>query len=219
MKNVKAFIFDMDGVLLDTESLCKKCWRLAAQERGLSDVDTVYYKCVGQASQDTLRTLQNFWGNCDSCGNFDAREWYDYAKSLFYKVEKSDGLEKMHGAEECLKRLKNKGYTLALASSTRRSSVERQLTNAGLINYFKTLTCGDSVKHSKPDPEIYINACASLGLKPEECAAVEDSPNGVLSAYSAGLSVIMVPDQIQPAEEIKKLCTEIFSTLDEIEPA
>ncbi len=216
IENVKAFIFDMDGVLLDTESLCKKCWRLAAQERGLKDVDSVYYKCVGQASQDTLRTLQSFFEKQDK--NFVAEEWYEYAKTFFYKVEESQGLEKMKGAEECLIRLSKKGYILALASSTRRTSVERQLARAGLIKYFKTLTCGDSVKHSKPDPEIYTNACASIGLLPQNCVAVEDSPNGVISAYNAGLKVVMIPDQIQPTDEIKKMCTKVLKSLDELEP-
>lgn len=124
----------------------------------------------------------------------------------------------MKGAEECLKRLSEKGCILALASSTRRTSVERQLTRAGLIKYFKTLTCGDSVKHSKPDPEIYTKACASVGVLPQDCAAVEDSPNGVISAYRAGLKVIMVPDQIQPTDEIKKMCTAVLTSLDELEP-
>lgn len=215
-ENIKTFIFDMDGVLLDTESLCKKCWRLAAEERGLKNVDEVYYKCVGQASQDTLRNLQDFFENQDK--NFVAEEWYEYAKSFFYKVEESQGLEKMKGAEECLKRLSEKGCVLALASSTRRTSVERQLTRAGLIKYFKTLTCGDSVKHSKPDPEIYTKACASVGVLPQDCAAVEDSPNGVISAYRAGLKVIMIPDQIQPTDEIKKMCTAVLTSLDELEP-
>lgn len=215
-ENIKTFIFDMDGVLLDTESLCKKCWRLAAEERGLKNVDEVYYKCVGQASQDTLRNLQDFFENQDK--NFVAEEWYEYAKSFFYKVEESQGLEKMKGAEECLKRLSEKGCVLALASSTRRTSVERQLTRAGLIKYFKTLTCGDSVKHSKPDPEIYTKACASVGVLPQDCAAVEDSPNGVISAYRAGLKVIMIPDQIQPTDEIKKMCTVVLTSLDELEP-
>lgn len=215
-ENIKTFIFDMDGVLLDTESLCKKCWRLAAEERGLKNVDEVYYKCVGQASQDTLRNLQDFFENQDK--NFVAEEWYEYAKSFFFKVEESQGLEKMKGAEECLKRLSEKGCVLALASSTRRTSVERQLTRAGLIKYFKTLTCGDSVKHSKPDPEIYTKACASVGVLPQDCAAVEDSPNGVISAYRAGLKVIMIPDQIQPTDEIKKMCTAVLTSLDELEP-
>lgn len=211
---ISAFIFDMDGVLLDTESLCKKCWRLAAEEWKLKNVDEVYYQCVGQATQDTLFTLQNFFEKQNK--NFNAREWYDCARNFFRKTEESEGIELMPGAKNCLERLKTKGFVLALASSTRRQTVERQLSRSGLIDYFKTLTCGDSVEHSKPDPEIYLKACASVGINPKNCVAVEDSPNGVLSAYNAGLKVVLVPDQIKPDEKIKSLCAKILNSLEEI---
>lgn len=211
---IYAFVFDMDGVLLDTESLCKKCWRLAAEKWNLKGVDEVYYQCVGQSDQDTLFTLQNFFEKQNE--NFNVREWYDYARNLFRKTEESEGIELMPGAKNCLERLKNKGFILALASSTRRQAVERQLSRAGLIDYFETLTCGDSVEHSKPDPEIYLKACSSVGIDPKNCVAVEDSPNGVLSAYNAGLKVILVPDQIKPDEKIKSLCAKILNSLEEI---
>ncbi|WP_296667338.1 MULTISPECIES: HAD family hydrolase [unclassified Treponema] len=211
---ISAFVFDMDGVLLDTESLCKKCWRLAAEKWNLKGVDEVYYQCVGQSDQDTLFTLQNFFEKQNE--NFNVREWYDYARNLFRKTEESEGIELMPGAKNCLERLKNKGFILALASSTRRQAVERQLSRAGLIDYFETLTCGDSVEHSKPDPEIYLRACSSVGIDPKNCVAVEDSPNGVLSAYNAGLKVILVPDQIKPDEKIKSLCAKILNSLEEI---
>ncbi len=214
LKGIKAFIFDMDGVLLDTESLCKKCWRIAARDWGLEGVDRVYYQCVGQASQDTLRILQDYFGRQKE--GFSALEWYNYAKSFFYEIENKGGLKKMKGAEECLKRLSSKGYVLALASSTRRATVVRQLSASGLIKYFRTITCGDSVAHSKPDPEIYVKACASIGIAADSCIAVEDSPNGVKSAYSAGMRVIMVPDQIQPADEIRRMCVRVAASLDEI---
>ncbi len=219
MKNdvmVKAFIFDMDGVLLDTESLCKKCWRLAAVDWELSDVDSVYYACVGQARQDTFRTLNDFIKKQKKL--YTGEDFYFHAVEYFKKEEAEKGIPKMKGVDDCLNRLSQKGYILALASSTRREVVERQLTTAGIIHYFKTITCGDSVKHSKPDPEIYINACASLELRPEECAAVEDSPNGIRSAFDAGMKVFMVPDQIKPDEEIKSKCTGIICSLDELSP-
>lgn len=211
---IKAVIFDMDGVLLDTESLCKRCWRFAADDYGLKDVDTVYYKCVGQARQDTFRTLQDFFEKQKR--DFCAEEWYAHAVEYFKKYESEHGLDKMNGVDECLKRLSEAGYILAVASSTRSVVVERQLKDAGILKYFKTLTCGDSVKHSKPDPEIYINACASLNLKEYECVAVEDSPNGVKSAFGAGMKVVMVPDQIAPSDEIKKMCFSVIKSLDDL---
>ncbi len=216
LDNVKAFIFDMDGVLLDTESLCKKCWRRAADDYGLCDVDTVFEKCVGQARQDTFNTLQAFFSLQKT--DFNAEEFYLHAVDYFIEHENTYGLPLMKGAGECLKRLSDAGFTLALASSTRTETVRRQLERAGLLVYFKTLTCGDCVVHSKPDPEIYIKAVESIGLKAEDCCAVEDSPNGVRSAYGAGLKVLMVPDLIKPSEEIKNLCTKIINSLDELCP-
>ena len=111
-------------------------------------------------------------------------------------------------ADETLSYLVKK-YTVALATSTRREKASRQLENAGVKKYFSSLTFGDMVTHSKPEPEIYLMACRSAGLKPEECAAVEDSPNGIKSCFSAGLKPVMIPDRIQPSEEIKKLCWKI----------
>ncbi len=209
----KACVFDMDGVLLDTESLCKKCWRRAARDFCLKDIDEVFYKCVGQARQDTFKTLQDFFIRQKS--DFDARTFYLYAVEFFKKEEALHGIPLKKGARECLERLSSEGVTLALASSTRTEVVKRQLNDAGLLKFFKTITCGDSVLHSKPDPEIYLKACASIAMKAEDCYAVEDSINGVRSAYSAGLKVIMVPDLIEPDEETVKLCKAVIPSLDE----
>lgn len=209
---LSAVVFDMDGVLLDTESICKKCWRLEASKRGLKNVDEVYYKCVGQARQDTFCTLQDFFKDQDK--NFDAKEFYLSTVELFKEIEKSEGIPKMAGVNFCLDSLLSFNLPLAVASSTRRETVLRQLKEAGLFEYFKTFTCGDSVIHSKPDPEIYINACKSISIEPKNCLAVEDSPNGVRSAYAAGMKVVMVPDQIKPTEEIKKMCFAVLPSLD-----
>ena len=121
----------------------------------------------------------------------------------------------MHYAKEILEYLSPR-YILALASSTRGPTVERQLKNAGVIDFFKTRTTGDMVVHSKPDPEIYLMACRSVGLDPKECYAIEDSLNGIKSAYAAGLEPIMVIDKIQPTEEIKSMCKYIFNSLEEL---
>ena len=134
---------------------------------------------------------------------------------LFGVIEKEHGIPLMPGVLEALNYLKPK-YRLALASSTRKAVVSKQLTDAGVIEYFEALTCGDEVAHSKPDPEIYIRACKSVDTPVENCVAVEDSPNGIKSAYSAGLKTIMVPDMIQPPEELMPLIWKILPSLKEI---
>ena len=135
---------------------------------------------------------------------------------FFSEIEKSEGISLMPFAKQTLEYLKDKGYRIALASSTRGPIVTRQLEKAGLLSFFESLSTGDQVSHSKPDPEIYKLACKSLNLPPKKCAAVEDSPNGIKSAKTAGLFTIMVPDRIEPDEELLRKVDFLCSNLSEI---
>ena len=207
---VKTVIFDMDGVILDTERICLETWKLAGREYNLDNAEQVYRICVGMNKADTLSVLENRYG----CG-FNAENFMRRTSELFCVIEKEHGIPLMPGVLEALNYLKPK-YRLALASSTRKAVVSKQLTDAGVIEYFEALTCGDEVAHSKPDPEIYIRACKSVDTPVENCVAVEDSPNGIKSAYSAGLKTIMVPDMIQPPEELMPLIWKILPSLKEI---
>ncbi|WP_294430510.1 HAD family phosphatase [uncultured Treponema sp.] len=210
MKKIKAILFDMDGVLLDTESVCKICWYRAAEECGLENIQKIFMECVGCNRGDTIRLLSKYFPSEKEA--FDFRE---RTSELFDVIEKEEGLKKMPFVIDCLERLQKSGFRLAVASSTRAIRVHPQLKNAGIFDYFETLTTGDMVTHSKPDPEIYLKSAESLGLKPEECVAIEDSPNGVRSAFSAGIKCIMVPDLIPPDDEMKQKCWKIFSNLKE----
>lgn len=213
-KNITTVIFDMDGVLLDTEKVCKKGWILASQKMELKNIEEVFFKCVGQARQDTLKTLSDFF--LPQKSDFSSEEFYSYAGEYFYEIEKTEGLPKKPFVDECLSFLKKNNFTLAVASSTRSQNVHRQLKAAGIFDYFKTITCGDSVIHSKPAPDIYLKSMESLNVKAENCLAVEDSPNGIKSGIAAGLKMIMVPDLILPDENIKKLCYKIEPSLKEL---
>ena len=88
------------------------------------------------------------------------------------------------------------------------------LRAAGVIDFFETRTTGEMVEHSKPNPEIYLMACKSIGMKPEECIAIEDSLNGIRSAHAAALYPIMVIDKVQPTDEIRRMCTAVFNSLE-----
>ena len=208
MENIKAIIFDMDGVILDSESISDITWRKAAEEKGLSVNDEILNACRGSNKNDTIQTLKKYYGS-----NFDSEAFLERTSELFHEIEEKDGIPLLPYAKEILEYLKPR-YRLALASSTRGPTVERQLMAAGVIDFFETRTTGEMVEHSKPNPEIYLMACKSIGMNPEDCAAVEDSLNGIRSAYAAGLKPVMVIDKVQPTEEIRKMCCNIFDSLD-----
>ena len=126
------------------------------------------------------------------------------------------GLPLKKGAVELLSWLKEQNALLALASSTKRSLVIQELTDAGLLDYFSVITGGDQISHSKPDPEIYLKACEKLGIDPKEAYAVEDSYNGIRSAFSAGMKPLMVPDLLPPTGEMEEKAHRIFDDLLEV---
>ena len=203
----KAIIFDMDGVILDSETISDRTWAITQKEMGVTTDKDYINMCRGTNHNDTLQILREVFG-----ADFDAEKYMQRCVDLFYQIEEKEGIPLMLYAREILEYLAPK-YTLALASSTNGRAVQRQLTNAGVIQFFKTFTTGDQVVHSKPDPEIYLNACRSIGLEPEECVAIEDSPNGIRSAHAAGLRVIMVPDKIKPTAELEAMCWKICPSL------
>lgn len=207
-----AVVFDMDGVLFDSERITRIMWKKAGEEFHVDDVENSVKDCTGRNISDTCVYLKNKYGE-----NFPAYDFRMRCSELFHSYVDEFGLPLMPYAREILLSLKKKSYVLALASSTRKLIAEKELKEAGLYDFFTTVTCGDMVKHSKPDPEIYLYACSSLGFAPENCVAVEDSPNGIISAYSAGMKCVMVPDQIEPDEEIKSKLFMLCSSLEDLD--
>ena len=120
------------------------------------------------------------------------------------------------GIRELLIYLKEAGFKIGLASSTREVTVTQEITDAGLLPFFDNLTCGDMLKKSKPEPDIFWMACERLGVKPEEAMVIEDSYNGIRAAHRAGTTPVMVPDMIPPDEEMHLLAYKIFNSLLEV---
>lgn len=212
MNHIKAIVFDMDGVILDTETMVDKSWIIAAKEFNLPQIQDAMIACLGTNKNDTLDILNKKYGHLCNPQDFLSR-----ASELFHKLEFEEGIALMPYAKECLEYLKPK-YRIALASSTRNELVIRQLKNANVLEFFEVIVTGDMVLHSKPDPEIYLKACEELNIPPENCIAIEDSPNGLKSAFFAGLNTIMVPDKIQPNEELNqfiwKKCDSLKKVMD-----
>lgn len=210
-RNRKAVVFDMDGVLFDTERVCMESWIAVAKEDKLPGMEEIFPRCIGRNANDSKQIVLEAYGQ-----DFDYDAFRKKASDWFWDYIGKSGLPVMPGVEEILAWLKEKGWIIGLASSTRSSSVRSHLEQAGIRDYFQAVITGDMVEHSKPLPDIYLMACQELGVEPSEAYAIEDSPNGIRSAHAAGMCPLMVPDMLQPDEEIKRLSCRVFKNLTEV---
>ena len=211
MEQKKKVVFDMDGVIFDSERGCLNIWKELAEENGLKDMEKVFIRCIGTTVVSTRKILKDAYGE-----DFDVEYFQKEASVRFHEKYDDGRLPMLPGAKEVLEYLKDNGYIVGLASSTREATVKQQLTDAGLIGYFDHITCGDMLKVSKPEPDIYLLACKNLNVLPKEAIAIEDSYNGIRSAHRAGMLPIMVPDLIPADEEMKELSFKIFNNLFEV---
>lgn len=208
---MRAVVFDMDGVLFDTERVCMKSWVAVAARRGLPDMETIFPRCIGGNANDSRKIVLAAYGEA-----FDYDTFRKEASDWFWDYIGRNGLPMMAGVREILDWLKEEGWIVGLASSTKSSSVLSHLEQAGIRDYFQAIVTGDMVEHSKPLPDIYLIACRKLGIEPCEAYAIEDSPNGIRSAHAAGMCPLMVPDMLPPDQEMERLSHRIFKDLAEV---
>ncbi|WMC91137.1 HAD family hydrolase [Kineothrix sp. MB12-C1] len=203
-------IFDMDGVLFDTERISCGCWEEVGQAMGLGDLSEGVRGCVGLNKNDAEILMKELYGE-----EFPFDEFRTTVRALMKQRLLEEGLPIKEGVMEILDYLDKEGYIIGLASSTMKKTVMSHLEKAQITHYFRVVITGDMVKHSKPMPDIYLMACEELGVTPTNAIAIEDSPNGIRSAYRAGMKPIMVPDLIEPTPEIESmLYGKFYSLLD-----
>lgn len=208
MTHKPALIFDMDGVILDTEQLVRRCWNLAAPEFGAQNSDPVFLLTVGTTWEHTYSILRDNYG-----ADFPAEEFCSSVSKLFHEIEATEGIPVKTGARELLQWAKETGFRVGLASSTRQPVIQKELGRENLICYFDYILGGDRIARSKPFPDIYETACREMQVNPFEAYAIEDSYNGIRSSHAAGMMPVMVPDLLPPTEEMSQLCREIFPSL------
>lgn len=208
-KICRGAIFDMDGLMLDTEKLLVRFWRQAASEYGYDMTDEDVFGIRSLSRKYSVPRLKERFGQ-----EFPFEEVRSRRIKLMNDFIDQNGFEVKRGLFELLSYLKDSGKSIAVATATARDRATDYLRRINALDYFDAVICGDMVTNGKPEPDIYITAANELGIPCDECAAFEDSPNGVLSAYRAGCQVIMIPDLTQPTEEMLPTLSGVYSDLE-----
>lgn len=208
---LEAVIFDMDGVIFDSEALVISTWKQVADKYGISGIEDTCMECLGTNSEATVRIFQKNYGK-----DFPYAVYKKEMAELFHEQAAGGKLPKKKGVIELLEYLHYRDIKVGLATSTREEVVKKELSEGGLFEYFDEIICGDMVKRSKPEQDIYLEACKRLQVSPENCYGIEDSYNGIRALKGAGMHAVMVPDLANPTKEMEELAECILPSLLEV---
>lgn len=208
---IKAILFDMDGLVLDTEKLYTRFWQEAANALG-------YPMTKEQALG--MRSLNRGAGLAKMESYFGPGVDYDAIRAkriaLMDAFVEEAGIAVKPGIQDLLAFVKEKGIATAIATSSPLERTKQYLTKVGLQDSFDKLISGYMVEKGKPEPDIYLYAAKELSLEPSDCMVLEDSPAGILAAHRAGCVPVMIPDQDAPDEETGKLLFACVESLDKV---
>ena len=197
----KAILFDLDGVILDSEKIYRQFWQQAAREAGLPLKEEVLLELRSCDASIGRRILEEATGKSDAYDKIRARR-----KRLMKEYLAGHTFELKPGVIDFLAKSRQLPVRNVIVTSTTREEKMPELERLGIARYFDDFVSAKEVERGKPFPDVYLFACRKLGLEPGDCIAIEDSPNGVRSAYGAGVKVVMVPDLTGPTDDLRQMC-------------
>ena len=210
--NIKAVLFDMDGLMVDTESLATEAFIHSAKKQGYDMTKEETLLVLGFTTKSIYDFWENYFKNSDVSGKQLVDDHYKYIENILFTT----GPRKMPYIEELLKYLKDSNYKVAVASSSNMNHIINNMEKTGLKKYIDEFASGAEVENGKPAPDVFLLAAKRLGVKPEECLVLEDSKAGVIAGSSAGAKVIMIPDMFKPDEVCKEKAYRIVGNLGEV---
>jgi HAD superfamily hydrolase (TIGR01509 family) len=208
-----AALFDMDGLLIDSEASIMGAWMRVADHMGVKLQREEYLTVVGRAAPDAIAVLVNLFGGKQRLELAHARVVADLDA-----IPAEQRFPLKAGTMEVLAALSELRIPCAVASSSARDEIEARLASAGVRTFFAALAGGDEVSRGKPDPEVYVLAARRLGVDPKLCVAFEDSTNGARAALAAGAKLVLVPDLVRPNDEICDQALKVLRSLTEAKP-
>ena len=209
--NRDTVIFDMDGVIFDTERIYLDIWKKIYPKHGYEMTLEFYLTLIGRDRKTCIKLLSDHFGN-----NFPGEKIFAECDEALKKAIDNGQVPMKTGALEIINYLKSNDYKIAIATSSPRHKLDMQLKIHSLQNIFDAIICADDVERSKPDPDIFLKAAKKLNKRPEQCIVIEDSPSGIIAAYSAQMLPFHVEDLLAPTYEIIKYSNCQFKNLIEV---
>ena len=206
-----AVIFDMDGLLIDTETFSLRAFEYAVARHELENLTDLFISLVGTNETHHNETLRDQLSHLVDPVAF-RKTWVDHYRDL----TTSETIPLLDGVLETLQWLQNEGIKLAVATSSTSDAAEKKLKDTDIREFFSTVTCGDQVERSKPHPDIYLKAGASVGADMSASIGLEDSVNGVKAAHGAGLNVIHVPNVVPPSKELSDMGVKVCDSMHDV---
>ena len=208
---MKTVIFDMDGLLVDSEVRALKAWREVAEKYGIPEIDKLFPKIIGMNTHTRGELFRSMYGEA-----FPYEVCNEEVRSISHGSEVGNPIPLKKGVRELLSYFRENGFRIAIASSGLYATIERRMKHHGIFEYFDVIVSGEMVKNSKPNPEIFLLCAEKLGVPPSEITVFEDSQNGIRAAFAAGMRPVMVPDLFAPEKEVAELAYAVCSSLTEV---
>lgn len=213
---VSGIIFDMDGVLIDSERQSNEGWLWAAGQLGVDMPMWLIDSFKGAPAELCCKSFDDYYK-----GVIDYWEAKELRTQHVYKIRETEGIPVKKGVKDIFEYIRNNGLKCAVATSTRRESAEKTLHEIGVWDYLDAVVYGDEVEHGKPEPDIFLRAAKAIGVNPSEAVVVEDSINGIKAGYAADMRVVHIPDTIAIDDDIRKLtymvCADLNGLIDVVE--